>query len=193
MARADLRTAALDAAERLFFSDGIAVTGVDAVAREAGVSVVTLYNHFGNKDGLVGAVLERRLAGWDEAWQAEIDACEDPREKVLAIFDAVAAFRARSSPTKWCSFLATASERPVADDPPARLVARENALLQARLRQYAEEADPGRSGEIVSVVTLIYSGVLSSLLRGTPDEPTAVGRRAAAAALGWDDLVTART
>jgi AcrR family transcriptional regulator len=190
MARVDTRTPTLDAAERLFFSDGIAVTGVDAVAREAGVSVVTLYKHFGNKDGLISAVLTRRLEAWDEAWQAQIDATEDPREKVLAIFDAVAAFRARSGPAQWCSFLATASERPIADDAPAQLVSRDNALLQGRLRQYAHAADPHRCDEIVATVTLIYNGVLSSLLRGAPNDPASVGRRAAATALDWEDIAT---
>ena len=175
----------LDAAERLFFSDGIAVTGVDAVAREAGVSVVTLYKHFGSKDGLIGAVLTRRLESWDEVWQAEVDAADDPRAQVLAIFDAVTSFRAKAEPTQWCTFLATASERPMAEDPPARLVSRDNALLRGRLQQYAEAADPDRTDEIVSTVTLIYNGVLASLLRGAPDDPPGQGRRVAAAALGW--------
>src|SRR3712207_1886442 len=107
MARSDLRIQILDAAERSFYTDGIAVTGVDAVARAAGVSVVTLYKHFGSKDGLVGAVLTRRLDVWNEVWQAEVDAVTHPHEKVLAIFDAVSAFRAAAGPTQWCTFLAT--------------------------------------------------------------------------------------
>lgn len=185
MARPDTRTQTLDAAERLFFTDGIAVTGVDAVAREADVSVVTLYKHFGSKDGLVGAVLTRRLESWDETWQTEIDATDDPREKVLAVFDAVSSFRAKAEPTQWCTFLATASERPAAEDLPARLVARDNELLRERLQQHAETADPSRSEEIVSTVMLVYNGVLSSLLRGAPDDPPRLGRRVAATALGW--------
>src|SRR3712207_5792333 len=147
MARPDTRTQTLDAAERLFFTDGISVTGVDAVARAAGVSVVTLYKHFGSKDGLVGAVLERRLQAWDEVWQAQVDAADGPRERVLAIFDAVTVFRQHAEPTQWCTFLATASERPIADDLPAHLVARDNELLQQRLHQCANAADPRRAEE----------------------------------------------
>jgi AcrR family transcriptional regulator len=189
MARPDTRTQTLDAAERLFFSDGIAVTGVDAVAREAGVSVVTLYKHFGSKDGLIGAVLSRRLEAWDEVWQTQVDVTDDPRGKVLAIFDAVTVFRAKAGPTQWCSFLATASERPIAHDVPARVVARDNTLLQERLHRYAEAADSSRSDEIVATVTLTYNGVLSSLLRGAPDDPASLGRRTAATALGWEDIM----
>jgi AcrR family transcriptional regulator len=186
MARPDLRAQILNAAERSLYTDGIAVTGVDAVARGAGVSVVTLYKHFGSKDGLVGAVLSRRLHGWDEVWQAEVDAVNHAHEKVLAIFDAVSVFRATAEPTQWCTFLATASERPTADDEPAQLIARDNALLRERLQEHAEVADSSRVEEIVATVTLIYNGVLSSLLRGAPDDPAALGRQIAATALGWN-------
>lgn len=86
------------------------------------------------------------------------------------------------------SFLATASERPLANDAPAQLISRDNALLRDRLRRYADAADSQRSDEIVATVTLVYNGVLSSLLRGTPDDPAARGRHTAATALGWTDL-----
>ena len=187
VSRTDTRARTLDAAERLFFSDGIATTGVDAVAREAGVSVVTLYKHFGSKDGLLGAVLSRRLEAWDEVWQAQVERAGNPRHKVLAVFDAVTAFRAAAGPAQWCAFLATASERPAGDDGPAHLVARDTALLEKRLQRYAAAADPRRVREITAVVLLAYNGVLSSLLRGAPEDPAPLARRTAAAALGWTD------
>lgn len=187
MSTADTRSRTLDAAERLFYSDGIAVTGVDAVAREAEVSVVTLYKHFGSKDGLVASVLSRRLQAWDEVWQGEVDAADDPRGRVLALFDAVGVFRAQAGPTQWCSFLATASERRRAEDGPGDLVARDTALVTRRLRALARDVDPTRSEEIVETVLLAYNGVLASLLRGQPRDPVAVGRRTAANALGWSD------
>ena len=188
MTRTDTRARTLDAAERLFFSNGIATTGVDAVAREAGVSVVTLYKHFGSKDGLLGAVLSRRLAAWDEVWQEQVERAEDPRDKVLAVVDAVTAFRAAAGPAQWCAFLATASERPAGDDGPAHLVARDTSLLEERLHRYAAAADPRRAGEITAVVMLAYNGVLSSLLRGAPEDPAPLARHTAAAALGWSDV-----
>jgi AcrR family transcriptional regulator len=188
MASPDVRTRTLDAADRLFYSDGIAVTGVDAVAREAGVSVVTLYKYFGSKDRLVAAVLSRRLETWDEVWRAEADSTDDPRGKVLAIFDAVTVFRAKTEPTQWCSFLATASERPVAADEPADLVSRDTTLLRERLRGYADAADPGRADLVVATVVLVYNGVLSSLLRGAPEDPAPLARRTVAAALGWEGV-----
>ena len=157
-----------------------------AVAREAEVSVVTLYEHFGSKDGLVASVLSRRPGTWDEVWQAEVDATDDPRRKVLALFDAVRVFRGQAGPTQWCSFLATASERRRAEDGPGDLVAQDTALLTRRLGALARAVDPDRSAEIVATVLLVYHGVLASL-RGEPRDPVAAGRRTAANALGWQD------
>lgn len=46
------RAAILEAAKRLFLSRGFAATSMDAVAAEAGVSKLTVYNHFSDKDTL---------------------------------------------------------------------------------------------------------------------------------------------
>jgi AcrR family transcriptional regulator len=55
--------AVLDAAERLFLSDGYAPTTMASVAAEAQVSVETVYKAFNSKPGLVAAIWERGLEG----------------------------------------------------------------------------------------------------------------------------------
>jgi AcrR family transcriptional regulator len=57
------REAILDAAERQFLEGGYAATTVAAIAREAGVSVETVYKGFGGKPGLVRALFDRGLVG----------------------------------------------------------------------------------------------------------------------------------
>lgn len=57
------REAVLDAAQRQFVDTGYAVTTISAIAKEAGVSVDTIYKAFGGKPGLVRAVYERGLKG----------------------------------------------------------------------------------------------------------------------------------
>ena len=54
--------ALVDAAERVLVRDGLHGLTVRAVAGEAGVAPMGVYNRFGNKDGLVAAVL---LRGFD--------------------------------------------------------------------------------------------------------------------------------
>jgi TetR/AcrR family transcriptional repressor of mexJK operon len=51
------RQAILDAAKRLFLSLGYASTSMDAVATEAGVSKLTVYSHFNDKETLFSAAV----------------------------------------------------------------------------------------------------------------------------------------
>jgi AcrR family transcriptional regulator len=57
------RTAILDAAERQFLEDGYGTTTIASIAREAAVSVETIYKSFGTKSGLVREIYERGLEG----------------------------------------------------------------------------------------------------------------------------------
>ncbi len=52
------RAAILQAAKQLFAEQGFDGVSMDAIARHAGVSKLTVYSHFGDKDGLLTAVVE---------------------------------------------------------------------------------------------------------------------------------------
>jgi AcrR family transcriptional regulator len=170
----------LDSAETLFFTDGIAVTGVDRVADSAGVAIATLYRHVGSKDGLLQAVLTRRLRSWTEHWDDAIDAATSPEERLLAIFDALADFRRTAGTTQWCCFLATASERPRPSDTRSDavhdLLDKETLLVEQRLHELAVDAGLHDPSTVASSLLLIYNGALSSLLRGAPAEPLTLAR-----------------
>jgi AcrR family transcriptional regulator len=173
----------LDSAEELFFTNGIAVTGVDRVADSAGVAIATLYKHVGSKDGLLEAVLARRLRSWTEHWDAAIAAAGSPTGRLLAIFDAVTDFRASAGETQWCCFLATASERPrpsgAQPDAVWNLLEQESRLVTDRLHQLADDADLADPSTVASQLVLIYNGALSSLLRSAPAEPLTHARQVA--------------
>jgi AcrR family transcriptional regulator len=57
--RASTRARILDVAERLFAQRGLAATAVRDIAREAGLTAPSLYNHFEGKQALYDAVLAR--------------------------------------------------------------------------------------------------------------------------------------
>ncbi|MFI7581010.1 TetR family transcriptional regulator [Kocuria kalidii] len=178
----------LDAAESLFFHEGITTTGVDRVAARAGVAIVTLYKHFGSKDNLLREVLSRRLLAWTRHWDDAVAAAGSPQERLLAVFDAIETFRASSGPTQWCCFLATASERPAPEagtsDPVFELLRQDTALVTERLAELAREARCQDPAAVASSLLLLYNGVLSSLLRGAPSDPIAHARGTARLLIG---------
>lgn len=78
----------LDAADRLFYRDGINATGVERLAAEAEVSKRTLYQHFPSKT----AVVQEYLKGMqdrvgDPISPTAADIGRTPRARLLAIFD----------------------------------------------------------------------------------------------------------
>ncbi|MFT4280608.1 TetR/AcrR family transcriptional regulator [Microbacterium sp.] len=72
-----LRVAAL----RVFMSRGIDAP-LDDVAREAGVSIGTLYNHFGNRDRLIDDILPGAAAAQLARIRIAAETTDDPRERV---------------------------------------------------------------------------------------------------------------
>lgn len=61
--------AILDAGWALFLSQGITATSIEAIARKAGVSKVTLYTHFADKQALFEAAIHREMLRIEQAQQ----------------------------------------------------------------------------------------------------------------------------
>jgi AcrR family transcriptional regulator len=58
--RGERRKAILDAAEEMFLEQGFARVSLGAIVRRSGGSLATVYEMFGNKQGLLRAVVHRR-------------------------------------------------------------------------------------------------------------------------------------
>jgi TetR/AcrR family transcriptional regulator len=90
--KARTMNAIMDAAERHFLERGFRDAKVDEIAEEADVAVGSVYNHFGSKEGLYRASLERSL-GLFEAYMGEGPAPEGPAlEQLLELAGRVARF-----------------------------------------------------------------------------------------------------
>lgn len=74
----DLHSALVDAAEAVLVRDGPAAVTVRAVAAQAGVAPMGVYNRFGSKDGLIDALLVRGFEGLRQAvaGRGELDPLE---------------------------------------------------------------------------------------------------------------------
>jgi AcrR family transcriptional regulator len=78
----------VETAMRVFYREGFNSTGIDRVLREAGISRMTLYNHFKSKDELIVAALRRRDEVFRNRMHKYIEsASKDPAERLLAAFD----------------------------------------------------------------------------------------------------------
>lgn len=80
------RAAILEAAKRLFPRDGFAGVSMDQIAAEAGVSKLTVYSHFGDKEALFAAAVRAKCEEMlpDDLFQPE------PKGPLRAQLDAIA-------------------------------------------------------------------------------------------------------
>jgi AcrR family transcriptional regulator len=166
---APARERLLDAADQLFYAQGIAATGVDAVLRRAGASPATLYAHFAGKDGLVAAYLERRHLRWRAAWDRVLAEADNPGDRLLSVLDALALFRQREASSRGCAVLAAAAELPTADHPARAWIDADTTLLHDRLRELAVSAGVAEPNALVTELVLIYDGTLAAYARAHTD------------------------
>src|SRR4051795_9294198 len=77
----------LDAAGRLFYADGIAATGINAITAAAGVARMSLYNNFSSKEELMLAYIQARHQEWLDLYRARARRAGGPEDGVVAVFD----------------------------------------------------------------------------------------------------------
>jgi AcrR family transcriptional regulator len=170
----------LAAASELFYERGVHTVGIDTIIERAGVAKASLYNSFGSKDGLVRAYLETRHNARRALLTAEIERHQDPKERLLAIFDVLAATVAQPG-FRGCAFANAVAESEL--DSTAADITRDvrRWLLDTtvELTTALGVADPAG---LARQLTVLYDGALAqSRLDRTP--AAAEAARAAANAL----------
>ncbi len=100
----------LDAAQELFYREGIRAIGVDAVVKRAGVNKMSLYRRFASKDDLVAAYLDRMHERYRQKFEASVEKHpgESAKQLIQAFDDLVA--RASAADYRGCPFLNIACE-----------------------------------------------------------------------------------
>ncbi|MEM8650680.1 MAG: TetR family transcriptional regulator [Pseudomonadota bacterium] len=170
----------LDAANRLFYGEGIRAVSVDEIAEKAGITKRTLYYHFKSKDDLIEAYLVSRdqpnLALYRK-WFEETDG-ELP-DKVEAIF-AELARSARHPKWKGCGFLRTAAELANMPGHPAMKVgAAHKKKFEAWLGEEFKDREVQCSEDLARHIVLLMDGAFSTVLvHRDPDYLTSAGQAA---------------
>lgn len=164
--RTGTETRLLDAAEELFFTRGIAATPVDAVLARAGVSAATLYRGYASKEALVAAALARRHRAWLATWDAAVERATTDEDRLLAVLDASAEFRARPDGARWCAFLGAAAEYAEAPPEVAEAVRADTDALRTRLTDLARPVAGDGAAALAERLLLVVTGDLAMRLRG---------------------------
>ncbi len=159
------RNRILDAANRLFYDEGIRAISVDAIAEKAGITKKTLYYHFSSKDLLVAEYLESRDQPNLATFSRWFDEAEGGApEKTAAIFLHLAK-SARHPKWKGCGFIRTAAELANMPGHPAVVVgARHKKKFEEWLSTEYREAGIADPEKLARGVVLLMEGAFSTML-----------------------------
>ena len=136
--------AILDAAERLFLGRGYTATTMEDLSATADVAVGSIYAHFGGKEGVYSALVDRALA-LDKRYSEEgFGAGGRPLERLVGIAEGYLRF-ARDHPAYFRLFRFPPPDRPNAEEAPgpaariAERISAETRRMAGLLREAAEE------------------------------------------------------
>ena len=85
--RASIRQRLLDAADELFYHEGLHRVHIDRVIEKAGVPVGTLRDAFGSTDELIRTYLRARHTRLQDSVARELPRYNTPRERLVGVFE----------------------------------------------------------------------------------------------------------
>ena len=165
MTKPTTRDRILDAANRLFYAEGIRAVSLDAIVEKAGVTKKTLYYHFRSKDELIAGYLASRdqpnlvlFAKWyDEARGSAADRTAEILRQLGR--------SARHPKWKGCGFLRTAAELANMPGHPARKIgAAHKKKFEAWLAQRYAEAGLAGPERLARGIVLLMEGAFTTML-----------------------------
>jgi AcrR family transcriptional regulator len=176
----------IQAADELFYGEGIRTTGVDAIAARANITKRTLYYHFRSKDDLIAAYLDARndptLTRY-RRWFEEFDGTV--AQRLAGMFGRLAAW-AKNPRWKGCGFSRAAAELAGAPGHPALAVAsRHKKAFEAWLAQLLRTEDVEDADAVARQLMVLLDGAIMQIM--IHRDPS----YAAAAGLGAITLVEA--
>lgn len=152
----------VDAAEALFYRDGIRAIGVDAIVEHAGVNKMSLYRQFSSKDDLVVAYLKRMDARFRDRVERSI--AKHPGDAARQLVQCLADLVRRASHPEYrgCPFVNVACEFSDADHPARVSVAENKAYLIERMRELSVEASAADPQLLADSIVLLVEGIYAA-------------------------------
>ena len=158
----DTKTRILDKASQVFYKYGYRATGVEAIARAAGITKATLYHYFRNKDELIEESLkflsEFHRVSYVKAWNRK---GLHPQERLTVLFDEMHDFFKKPD-CYGCPFINAAGEYTDRDSPIRRICENHYAFLTSNLEQFARDAQLAKPRIVAEQITGCIAGAYSA-------------------------------
>jgi len=154
-----VRERLLDAADRLFYREGVRAVGIDRVLAEADAAKASLYQHFGCKDQLVASYLERRTANARASIEAYL--ADTPLSQcALKFFDWVVQW-AESKDFRGCPLQHTVSELTDAAHPAHAIVHSQREWFTERFFEWTTAAGVKDAKATARALVVLFDGALA--------------------------------
>ena len=187
--RPSARERLLDAADELFYEEGIHIVGIDRVIEKAGVAKASLYSTFGSKDELVRAYLNRKYEQRRTRITEWVARYDTPRDKLLGVFDALGESIAQPG-YHGCAF-ANATAESSRGSAAEQVTQTYRAWMRALFTDLAGQAGAADPATLGAQLHLLYDGV--NWAARIDRDLAAAGRAQAAAAALLDAQLSGTT
>ncbi|ASY63419.1 Transcriptional regulator, TetR family [Sinorhizobium sojae CCBAU 05684] len=178
---ADVRNRILETASELFYKQGVRAVGVDLVVEKAGVAKTSLYRHFGTKDDLVAAFLEREDRDFWGQWDSVAAQHQDNARAELDAHLGWIGERVGRPHYRGCPQINVAAEFPETDHPARKIAEAHKREMRRRLKVIAERLDVAAPHELAGQLAVLINGAFVSSQIFESGEATPLLRRAAEA------------
>ena len=146
----------LAAADELFYAEGVHTVGIDRVIEKAGVAKASLYSTFGSKDELVRAYLQGRHDRRRTRLLAGLERYDDPRDRLLGVFEVLAEVAARPG-FRGCAFYNASAESPVGS-PVEEVSDVYRAWIRGLFAELARDAGAKDPAALADQLVVLYDG-----------------------------------
>jgi AcrR family transcriptional regulator len=176
---AEVRARILETACTLFYQHGVRAVGVDLVVEKAGVAKTSLYRHFGTKDDLIAAFLQREDEDFWGTWDRVADQHRDQPSAELDAHLGWIGERVGRPNYRGCPQINVAAEFPEIDHPARKVAAAHKRQMRQRLKGIAEQLGVARPDELADQLSILINGAFVSSQIFEAGEATPLLRRAA--------------
>jgi AcrR family transcriptional regulator len=156
---AGVRDRLLDAADRLFYREGVRAVGIDRVLAEADAAKASLYQHFGCKDQLVASYLERKTGDARVHIEAYL-ADTPPSQRALRFFDWVVDWT-ESKDFRGCPLQHTVTELTDAAHPARAIAHAQREWFKERLLEWSTAAGVKDAKAIARALIVLFDGAVA--------------------------------